>query len=195
MKRFVSVLIAAVLILGVLCQSIYADTAQIEFSKTNVKCGEFVIVTLKYTAPYEMYGIVFSLTYDESVLQHKSGGTSIGSTVRIVEALSGEKEYTDTVAFRAVSSGECLLSFTAEGSGCGSGHSSALGVLDVRCVGDVNGDGQLNNKDLTRLFQYLSDWDVEVNESMLDINGDGKINNKDLTRLFQFLSDWYVEIF
>ena len=61
--------------------------------------------------------------------------------------------------------------------------------------GDINGDAELNNKDLTRFFQYLSDWDVEVNEAALDVNGDGAVNNKDLTRLFQYLSDWDVEIF
>ena len=67
-------------------------------------------------------------------------------------------------------------------------------VLTTHTPGDINGDGKVNNKDLTRLFQYLSDWDVEVNEPALDVNGDGKINNKDLTRLFQYLSDWDVEI-
>ncbi len=61
--------------------------------------------------------------------------------------------------------------------------------------GDINDDGKVNNKDLTRLFQYLSDWDVTVNSLALDVNGDGKVNNKDLTRLFQYLSDWDVKIY
>ncbi|MBR5922882.1 MAG: hypothetical protein IKZ59_03710 [Clostridia bacterium] len=61
--------------------------------------------------------------------------------------------------------------------------------------GDINGDNAVNNKDLTRFFQYLSDWNVSVNTAVLDVNNDGKVNNKDLTRLFQYLSGWDVEVF
>ena len=64
------------------------------------------------------------------------------------------------------------------------------------CVaGDINGDGNVNNKDITRLFQYLADWDVYVEEAALDVNGDGNVNNKDITRLFQYLADWDYSIF
>lgn len=61
--------------------------------------------------------------------------------------------------------------------------------------GDMNSDSYINNKDIVRLFQYLSGWDVYVNEDALDINGDRAINNKDLTRLFKYLSGFDVQIF
>ena len=61
--------------------------------------------------------------------------------------------------------------------------------------GDINNDGKVNNKDFSRLFQYLSGWDVEVNEAALDVNGDGSVNNKDATRLFQYVSGWNVNIY
>ena len=61
--------------------------------------------------------------------------------------------------------------------------------------GDINADKSVNNKDLTRLFQYLSGWDVTVNSEVLDVNGDGAVNNKDLTRLFQYLSGSDVKDF
>jgi len=59
--------------------------------------------------------------------------------------------------------------------------------------GDINGDGKLNNKDVTRLMQFLAGWEVEA-VAAPDINGDGKLNNKDVTRLMQYLAGWEVEI-
>lgn len=116
----------------------------------------------------------------------------------------------DTWSFRVDSSdhnGEAGQYITHIYAWDAAGNKSSIGnELDVLHVevpepsgtaypaGDINGDGSVNNKDVTRLFQYLSDWEVDVVEGNLDTNGDGSVNNKDLTRLFQYLSDWDVEI-
>ena len=60
--------------------------------------------------------------------------------------------------------------------------------------GDISGDKKVNNKDLTRLFLYLTGRDSEVTETALDVNGDGKVNNKDLVRLFRYLSGFAAEL-
>ena len=63
-----------------------------------------------------------------------------------------------------------------------------------RLPGDINGDGRVNNKDVTRLVRYLKGEEVEVVEFNLDTNGDGKVNNKDLTRLARFIKSGDVEL-
>lgn len=69
-------------------------------------------------------------------------------------------------------------------------------ITAITCVpGDINNDGNVNNKDFTRFFQYIAGWSVVVNEEAIDTNGDGKLNNKDVTRLFQYIAGWPVEIF
>lgn len=60
--------------------------------------------------------------------------------------------------------------------------------------GDINDDGVVNTKDLTRLLKYISHETVEFNEYALDVNGDGKVNTKDLTRLLKYISHEDVEI-
>ena len=76
---------------------------------------------------------------------------------------------------------------------CGTVEKSSLVLKHI--PGDINNDGVVNNKDFSRLFQYLSGWNVVVNEAALDVNGDGSVNNKDATRLFQYVSGWNVNIY
>lgn len=80
---------------------------------------------------------------------------------------------------------ETNINFVTEGG--------ALTVINY-LPGDINNDGTINNKDITRLLKYLSNWDVEVNENALDVNGDGSVNNKDVTRLLKYMSGWDVEL-
>lgn len=55
-------------------------------------------------------------------------------------------------------------------------------------IGDANGDGRVNNRDLGLLQQHLNDWDVTIDVAACDVNGDGKINNRDLGTLQQLLN-------
>ena len=72
---------------------------------------------------------------------------------------------------------------------------NSINIKHEHIPGDINNDKSVNNKDLLRLFKYLSGWNVTINEAALDVNGDGFVNNKDINRLFQYLSNWNVEIF
>ena len=55
--------------------------------------------------------------------------------------------------------------------------------------GDVDGSGELNNKDVVALFKYLSGVTVDnIVEDALDVNGDGEVDNKDVVALFKTVS-------
>ncbi|MCD8048835.1 MAG: Ig-like domain-containing protein [Clostridia bacterium] len=64
-------------------------------------------------------------------------------------------------------------------------------------TGDVYGDGEVNTKDVVRLSQYLSKWNVELSAAEIkaaDIVSDGEVNTKDIVKLSQYLSKWNVEM-
>lgn len=55
-------------------------------------------------------------------------------------------------------------------------------------LGDVNGDGVVNSKDLVRLMRHVAgDTTVEIVGSA-DINNDGKVNSKDLVALMKIIA-------
>lgn len=58
-------------------------------------------------------------------------------------------------------------------------------------LGDANGDGKVNNRDLALLQQYLNYIDLGGKPfvvSAADLNGDGKVNNRDLGLLQRLLN-------
>ncbi len=61
--------------------------------------------------------------------------------------------------------------------------------------GDINGDGLVTMKDVTRLVNYLNENSVEVIDKSLDVNGDGLVTIKDVTRLVEYLENNTVEIY
>ena len=68
-------------------------------------------------------------------------------------------------------------------------------IIIFDCLaGDIDGNGKVNTRDITRLRRYHAGWDVEVAESTLDVDGNGKINTRDITRLQRYHAGWDVEI-
>ena len=58
----------------------------------------------------------------------------------------------------------------------------------LKMVGDVNGDGRVNNRDLGILQRYLNEWEIDIDAIATDMNGDGNVNNRDLGLLQQLLN-------
>ena len=55
-------------------------------------------------------------------------------------------------------------------------------------LGDVTGDGTVNLKDVTKLFQYVNKQIDTLGDADGDITGDGVVNLKDVTKLFQYVN-------
>lgn len=56
-------------------------------------------------------------------------------------------------------------------------------------AGDIDGDGEVNNKDVVVLFRYVSGSNRSDDESVYDFNEDGEVNNKDVVELFRYVSN------
>ena len=73
---------------------------------------------------------------------------------------------------------------------------AVMGVAAVSAdqvtYGDLNGDGDINNRDLALMQQYINGWKVEVDAEAADVNADGDVNNRDLALLQQYINGWDV---
>lgn len=68
--------------------------------------------------------------------------------------------------------------------------------ISTAVIGDLNGDGNVNLKDVTILRRYIAGgWDVAADINAADLNGDGNVNLKDVTILRRYIAGgWNVEI-
>ena len=66
---------------------------------------------------------------------------------------------------------------------------------DDHIPGDVDGDDDVNLKDLVKLAQYVAGWEgLEVDENALDVDGDGDVDLDDVNRLAKYLAGWDVDV-
>ena len=65
---------------------------------------------------------------------------------------------------------------------------TGLYISADKTSGDINGDGEIDNKDVVTLFRYVSGNTDGVDPENCDYNGDGEIDNKDVVALFRAVS-------
>ena len=65
---------------------------------------------------------------------------------------------------------------------------------DAVVIGDVNGDGALDNLDRLTITRYLANWDgyteADINMVAADVNQDGSVDNLDRLILTRHLANW-----
>lgn len=160
----------------------YGEALSLTKVAYNTQMGGQFIQPQSKTSPVKLYWVDSFSDYEEDAV-------FATLTFDIAEDAMAGETYDITVSYNAddvYNLAEENVAFITENGG----------VTVIRHLpGDINGDGALNNKDVTRIQQYFANWDVTVNESALDVNGDGSINNKDATRLMQYLAGWSVNIY
>ena len=59
-------------------------------------------------------------------------------------------------------------------------------------LGDLDGNGRINNRDMGMLQQYINEWPVNINVDAADLDGNGRVNNRDLGKLQQIINEWDI---
>ena len=135
----------------------------------------------------------FAVAYDKTrlVLTGVSTGWILdGDTVKTATKLTGSTKVVLTFAVKTdadnfVNPGDAVVSISDAKVYSGE-EIMTIGAISGKVVvtkaGDINGDGKINSKDVTRLRKIVLGAEKDV-LGAANINGDAKVNSKDVTRL------------
>lgn len=107
MKKFLSVLIAFILIASVFVFPTSAAGTILAFSQNTITIGDKVVVTVTVDAGAPIYAISFKLSYDAEKLSY-DGGTSAGA-IKVVESPSGDKKFVKQFTFTSTAIGGAVI--------------------------------------------------------------------------------------
>ncbi len=97
--------------------------------------------------------------------------------------------------FMPVNDMDQLAVYVAEKFGDAENIPEIIVAHTVRFIpGDINGDKEVDNKDIVALFRYVSGGKGDVVIEALDPNGDGAVDNKDIVTLFRNVSGGNVPL-
>ena len=69
----------------------------------------------------------------------------------------------------------------------------AVNAENSYSYGDINGDGDINTKDIVRLMKYIAEDGEGIEAYGTDLNGDDRTDARDLVRLMKYIADKAVD--
>lgn len=113
-KKGIALLVALVVMLSVFTFSVSAAGSSVAFSKSNLKVGETLTVTARFSTSSNdpMYGLEGYITYDPSVIEFVSGDNCnllTNGKVKVVLQSAGKTNLTETVKFKTLKAGKSSI--------------------------------------------------------------------------------------
>ena len=158
----------------------------------NAETGE-----ISYKVTYPLQAADLYAVWTDSAEFSGTVRTAVGEVVNIVIRDADG----NTIGMYTTENGEFLLELTVETAfieitapGCigqiyrAESFPGAGAVIALQLLGDMDGDEELNNKDVTGMFRMISKSENEYSD-VADVNGDNENDNKDVIFLFRYLSN------